>query len=570
MSEGSSTIEEIKSRLDLVEIVSRYVQLRQAGERWTGVCPFHQETKGSFSVNPQQGFFYCFGCQAGGDVLEFYRRINGLEFREALEQLAEEAGVSLDSGGKSGKRRQGKKSLFLDMHSSAAQHFHNNLKGKKGERARGYLQARGVDSELSERFFLGWSPEDWHDLEKHLAAQGYTREQGVESGLLSRGKKGHIFDRFRNRLIFPIVSLSGHCVAFGGRVLDGGEPKYLNSSDSEIYSKGEHLYGLYQARKNVTQSKEVLLTEGYVDVLTLHQFGFSNACGVLGTALTPRQVKRLAGLARFVYLAFDGDRAGRQAAMRSVEMVLGQGMECRVLNLPDGEDVDSLLHASGKEALEKIKKNSSEGLDFCLQEINRNYSPRETLQWAKDFLSGLEDVSWRAYYIPRFARELGLAEKEFREAIEAADKKTAPGPKNTGQREGRGGGSVIRDREVLGLLICFPDLRKELEDHGLEQCLSNSWAFSFWQKIKEKTEEEFLPFLDAEERSFYYRNRQFAQQQVPQKEILRKQLHDFLRAKKRRTSREYLLKALSKAEKEGDREEVMRLLRLLQNDVQGE
>ncbi|MFP4168174.1 MAG: DNA primase [Desulfonatronovibrionaceae bacterium] len=563
---GPSTIEEVKTKVDLVEVVSRYVELRQAGERWIGVCPFHQETKGSFSVNPELGFFYCFGCQAGGDVIEFYRRINGLEFKEALEQLAREAGVSTGARTGQSAQRKRKKTLFLEMHDLAKHYFCSRLKGREGESARNYLRKRGVSADLEESFCLGWSPEQWHGLENFLLSKGYTRELGLESGLLGQGRKGTVFDRFRGRLIFPIISLSGHCVAFGARAIDGGEPKYLNSRESEIYTKGEHLYGLSRARTSVSQKKEVFLTEGYLDVIALHQFGFTHSCGVLGTALTSGQVKRLGNLVRRVVLVFDGDGAGRKAALRSAEMILGQGLECLVVDLPEGEDVDSFLRENGKEALEGLKKKSLRGLDFCLRELNRDYSPRETMHWAKGFLNRLQDVTWRAYYIPRLAAELGLAEKEFRQAVEKDAAAKNPQTARDADR-GTSGGCGLRDKEILSILLCFPEFKTEFRDSDMELCLVNSWARNLWQKIQNRQESEFLPFLDEQERAFYYQSQQRREELASRREDLRRQLRIFLRSKEDKTARQYLRKALARAEKEGDREEVKRILRLLQENM---
>ena len=569
MSRRASVIDEIKGKLDLLEVIGRYVELRQLGDRWVGVCPFHQETKGSFYVHPERGFFYCFGCQASGDLIEFHRRINGLEFREALEQLALEAGVSMGPGRPGDDRKQRKKGLFWAMHALAGEYFRLNLEGKQGAAARGYLQRRGVPPDISENFFLGWSPDDWHGLEKFLVSKGYRREQAVECGLLSQSKKGHIFDRFRNRLIFPITSLAGRCIAFGARVIDDGEPKYINSSESEIYTKGEHLYGLYQARTNVSQKKEILLTEGYLDVITLHQYGFGNACGVLGTALTASQVKRIAGLVRKVVLVFDGDSAGRKAALRSTELILGQGLECRVIDLPEGEDVDSLLRSSGKSALDYLREKSFEGLDFCFRELNRNCSPREIMDWARNFLNGLGDLSWRAFFIPRIAHELGLAEKEFRQALESDAQKKANKRPVTPKTDGFTGGSLFRDREILSLMICFPEFKGDLQVRKSDLCLVNSWAQTFWRKIKDGTEEDFLPLLNEEERNFYYNSRQRLKELNSQKDALKNQLENFLQEKECEMTREYLLKALSRAEQEGDREEVVRILKLLQKNMEG-
>ncbi|MFO7717498.1 MAG: DNA primase, partial [Desulfohalobium sp.] len=365
---GSENIEAIKARLNIVDIVRRYVDLRQVGDRWAGVCPFHQETKPSLSVHPEKGFYYCFGCQASGDLIDFYRDINGLEFRQALEELAREAGVSLNERpDPKAAQRQAERRAALEMHSLAQQFFQATLEAAAGKRAREYLAARGVDRAMQDYFGLGFAPESWQALGDELQRSGYTLQQGVTAGLLSQNRNGRIYDRFRNRVTFPIHDLGGKVIAFGGRVIGEGEPKYLNSSDSPIYKKGGHLYGLYQARQAVTQSKEVLLTEGYADVIALVRYGFTHACGVLGTALTEEQVRRLAGLARRVTLIYDGDRAGRQAASRSAEMLLRQGVQCRVVNLPDGEDVDSLLQNSGAAGFQRFVREAEEGLTFCLR-----------------------------------------------------------------------------------------------------------------------------------------------------------------------------------------------------------
>lgn len=325
------SIEEIKSRLDLLELVGRYVQLRQAGQRWVGVCPFHQETKPSLSVNPEQGFFYCFGCQAGGDGIDFYCRINGLEFAEGLKELAQETGVRLqgDKGRSSGANRSWGK-ICLQANALAQEYFSAALQSEQGAQARQYLQQRGVSQEMVQRFSLGWSPGKWQGLKDYLQRHGISPEQGLQAGLLSSNSRGRVYDRFRDRVTFPIQDLQGRVLAFGGRVLQDQEnqPKYLNSSESPVFKKGEHLYGLYQARQKVTQSKQALLTEGYADVISMVQYGFENTCGVLGTALTKEQVKRLSGLCDTVYLLFDGDRAGQQAALRSTQMILAAGQEC--------------------------------------------------------------------------------------------------------------------------------------------------------------------------------------------------------------------------------------------------
>lgn len=428
MARSSADIAAVKSRLDLVDVVRRYVDLRPAAGRFVGLCPFHQEKTPSFSVNPDQGFFYCFGCQAGGDVIDFYSRINGLEFREALEALAEQAGVRLEGLGAAedpaeARRRNVRKSC-LAMHELAQGHFRRTLAAPAGRVAREYLQRRQLDPEVVERFGLGYAADDWQGLHNALRDAGYAPDLGVEAGLLSRGaheRGGRVYDRFRGRLIFPIQDMAGRVIAFGGRILadskDDGAPKYLNSSDTPIYTKGEHLYGLSQARADMARSRRALLTEGYVDVLALQQHGFGEAVGVLGTALTENQVRRLGQLVSEVELVFDGDAAGRKAALRSAPMVLAQGLKCRVILLPDGLDADDILRQHGRSAFEALLDQAPEGLCFCMDTLRHGAAPKDMLEFTRSFMRSLREPALGAYFLPRLAEGLGLAEAELREAL---------------------------------------------------------------------------------------------------------------------------------------------------------
>jgi len=373
-------------------VVKRYVDLRRAGNRWVAPCPFHQETKPSFSVNEEEGFFYCFGCQAAGDLFDFYGRINGLDFRETLEQLAEEAGVALEDlrpDPKASVERDLKK-IALRMYEAATKHFQRNLRTEAGAACRAYLERRQLAPVIIDAFELGWSLPEWHGLADTLRRAGFSPKQGVDAGLLAAGDKGNAYDRFRGRLIFPIKSLSGKVIAFGGRIIgDEGAAKYINSTDSPLYKKGDNLYGLFQARREISIKKSVMLTEGYMDVLTLHQFGYENACGVLGTALTQEQVRRLGGFCSELELLFDGDAPGRKAALKACEMALAKGLACKVVLLPEKEDIDSLLKENGREVFEELRRFSPDGLDFCIRTLSMQ-APREALDWVKGFLAAVE------------------------------------------------------------------------------------------------------------------------------------------------------------------------------------
>jgi len=506
----NQVIQTLKQRVNIVDVVRRYVALRPASGRHMGLCPFHQEKTASFSVNEAEGFYYCFGCQAGGDVLDFYMRINGLEFKDALQQLAEEAGIELKEFRPDPEydERQKLKKLCLDMHAQAQEYYRRNLDQVTGDAARSYLRKRGTSPEMVTAFGLGASPDDWHGLMNHLVARGFTPEQGVQAGLFSKNEKGKIYDRFRGRLIFPIQNISGQVIAFGGRIITEGEPKYLNSSDTPIYKKGEHLYGLYQARQAMTRSKRAILTEGYMDVLSLAQFGYGDSCGVLGTALTQDQIKRLAGFCSRIDLIFDGDGAGRKAALRSAEMILHQGVACRVLHMPEGEDVDSLLHKQGREGLEVFFEKAADGLDYCLETIQKSFAPREIVAWATGFLGQLSDNALRAYYLPRLADGLNLSEADLRrqgasfaaQAGRQEVRKIAQQPVRSRKPMGM---DDISDKKFIAFGILYPDYIPHLAKKGLHNFLSTQWAKAFWQKMFLQNFEQIFQSLNDEEKAFW-------------------------------------------------------------------
>ncbi len=558
------TIEEIKSRLDMVELVRRYVDLKPAGGRFMGVCPFHQETKPSMSVNPEQGFYYCFGCQASGDAIDFYCRINGLDFVDGLKELAGDVGVNVDHvQGEAQQDKAGDRKAALEMHALAQAFFRGGLQSRQGEAARQYLHSRGVDRSVIDLFELGWSPDSWNGLKNHLIQKGYHAEQGVAAGLLSQNANGRIYDRFRSRVIFPIHDLNGRIVAFGGRVLGDGDPKYLNSSDSPIFKKGDLLYGLYQARKMVTQSKEVLLTEGYADVISMVQFGFANACGVLGTALTKKQVQRLAGLCHTVTLVFDGDRAGREAALRSAEMILCFGLKVRVVSLPEQEDVDSLLRKEGPQALNSLIQESEQGLAFCLNMITSHSSPKEVMAWAIRFLKSMHDVSYRAYYLPRLADGLKISEIELRQALSEPE-----GRRHTFATSLSGFSPGQRDRELLGFAIKHPEFLGRLQDLGLDGVLSTQRGLQFWAKLIRYGAGNVLPYLDEGEKQFFIQSQMQKVQHEDPARIFEDITH-FVAQARRVKDRKTLQEALSQAQVRGDLHEQARLLEHYSNLVKG-
>ena len=508
--QSRDAIRAIKERLNIVDIARRYVDLKRNGPRWVAPCPFHQETKPSFSVNEEQGLFYCFGCHASGDIFDFYGRINGLDFRDTLEQLAAEAGVSLDRGPADPKRREqeqrersGRRQM-IRMYELAAAHFAAALDSPEGEECRAYIQKRGLSDEIVQRFGIGWARRDWQSLATALHRAGFTARMAAEAGLLGISERSQrAYDRFRGRLMFPIKSLSNQIIAFGGRIIaDEEEAKYINSADTPLYKKGEHLYGLAQSRRGITTKGQALLTEGYMDVLTLHQYGYDNAVGVLGTALTPDQIKRLSGFTSRVTLLFDGDRAGRKAALRSCEMLLTRGLACTVVLMPDGEDIDSLLRTQGPEAFEALLAHAPDGLRFCV-DVLRALAPRETVEWARNFLSQVEVPELVSPYASRLATQLQLSESELRQG--AAQRRDTGAPRNGGtpQRPGGRARQNMRDRQIMMYAVRYPERLDDLRDMGADLALQSDIARRLWDKLEEWGPETAAYHLDEREKNFW-------------------------------------------------------------------
>ncbi len=506
---SNDVIQAIKSRISLADMARRYVELRPAGSRLVAPCPFHQETKPSFSINEEQGTFYCFGCQASGDIFDFYGRLNGLDFKETLAALAEEAGIRLDTYRSDPRAREqrSQKRDMLKMHELAASHFHSNLNAPSAAVCRSYIEERGISRELVEKFGLGWSMDSWQDLGESLRRAGFNLNAAVECGLQSKSQGGRTFDRFRNRLMFPIRNLSGQTIAFGGRIIPSlareDDAKYINSSDSPIYKKGEHLFGLLQARPSIAVKKSVILTEGYMDVITLHQYGYTQAVGVLGTALTPEQIKRLSGFSSHLELMFDGDGAGRKAAFRSCEMLLSRGLSCRVVLFPDDNDIDSMLHTHGTDAVEDLRAHAQDGIAFCIS-VLRGMAPREAVEWARRFLSQVDMPELFHRFAADLAAGLGLSEADLRGGV--LERRRAASHGTITPRDVTPHG-ISRDREIMTFAVRYPHRLPDLQAAGADLALRSPWALKLWEKIAQYCSDQAFDALDPKEKNFWIRCR---------------------------------------------------------------
>ncbi len=465
--------EEIRARLSLKELVGRYVELRPAGRgRYKGLCPFHQEKTPSFYVDEEKGLFYCFGCKAGGDAFSFLERIEGLSFPEALERLAAETGVELP------ERPKAKREPDLYAINQLALRFFRN---QMSERARTYLESRRIPAVYVEAFQLGYAPPGWDRLTQFLAREGVDLERAVAAGVLAE-KEGRIYDRFRDRLIVPILDPAGRVVAFSGRTLDPeGKPKYLNSPESPIFKKRELLFGLPQAREAIREKKRAIVVEGLFDVIALHLLGYKETVAVLGSAFTPEQallLKRLGVLD--LYLAFDADEAGRKATLAGLDLEVARRFRVYAARLPEGTDPGDLVHREdGREVFARALEAALPEVLFRFEEAARGQDlgrPEGKRAVLEALLPRLVDAepfdpvaeSLKALILDR----LGLRAEALEELIQRR-KKQRRRPLTTAEVAGAGAGTdrvLLLELDIVALLLALPVEQlarwaRHVEDH---------------------------------------------------------------------------------------------------------
>ncbi|WCD81021.1 DNA primase [Pseudomonas sp. TUM22785] len=376
-------IDDLLNRTDIVEVVSSRIQLKKAGKNYSARCPFHNEKTPSFSVSPDKQFYYCFGCGAGGNALGFIMDHDNLDFPEAVEELAKRAGMDVprEESGRNNRPRQATDSPLYALLTAASDYYRQALKSHPTRKAAvDYLKGRGLSGEIARDFGLGFAPPGWDNLFKHLASDALQQKAMIDAGLLiENADSGKRYDRFRDRVMFPIRDSRGRVIAFGGRVLGDDKPKYLNSPETPVFHKGQELYGLYEARKNNRNLDEVMVVEGYMDVIALAQQGLRNAVATLGTATSEEHIKRLFRLVPSILFCFDGDQAGRKAAWRALEATLPSledGRRARFLFLPEGEDPDSLVRAEGTDAFRaRITQHAQPLADYFFQQLRDEADP---------------------------------------------------------------------------------------------------------------------------------------------------------------------------------------------------
>ena len=487
-------VEEVRLRADIVDIIGEVVSLKKAGREYKANCPFHEERTPSFYVVPDKGFYKCFGCGKSGDVFSFIMERMGLDFVEAVKHVAARSGVEVRELSKQREEEDPNRPLF-ELNAFARDWFRERLVDPStGSAAQAYLRGRGIDAETAERFGLGYAPDEWRALRDAAAKHGLDEDLMVEVGLLGRRERDNeAYDRFRGRVIFPIEGLSGKVIAFGGRILEGGDrkdaPKYLNSPESPIYHKGRNLYGLSWARHAIRREESAVVVEGYMDVVSLAAHGFENVVAPLGTAMTEEQAKLLGRYSQRIFLLFDSDAAGLKATFRAGDVLLEEGLHPAVVTLPPGEDPDTMVRRQGATALRAHLDDAVDVLDRKLQILSERdfFSSIERTREAVDrllpTLRAAADPALRDIYVAKVADRTGVRretlEAELRKAPSGAARarpEPPPPPAPPAPRVPKLGG----ERTLLLLMTKNPDyVERAGEQLGAEDFLDPAYRAIF-------------------------------------------------------------------------------------------
>ena len=509
-----SVIDEVKQRADIVDIVGQYAKLTKSGRTFRGLCPFHSEKHPSFFVYPEQQSWHCFGaCNTGGDVFSFVMKKQGIDFGEALRQLAQRAGVALPSRFEPGVESEERQRLY-QINQAAALYFHNLLNSPAGEKAKSYVTERGFSAQTISDFQLGYSPNSWEGLKQYLMERGYTESELLTAGLIiePEGKKTH--DRFRNKLMFPISDARGRTIGFGARVLDDSLPKYINSPQTPVFDKSGSLYGINLAKDAIRQQDQAVIVEGYMDVITAHQNGFSNVVASMGTSVTEKQVSTLKRLTKNITLALDADAAGEEAMLRGVGFENTLGAEVKVIILPEGKDPDDVIKQDAK-TWQKLLEEALPVVDYTFNmvasELDLTTAKGKSLAVDKllPIIAEIKDPIRQAHYLQKLAQLLKVSEHSLEAALARIRPRQVRGraeePKPEAATYLHPLLSSPLEEYCLALLLQHPELK--VKDEGLLpeyfENSENREIFIAWQQsdkielVKEKLAPAIHEHLDS-------------------------------------------------------------------------
>ncbi len=501
-------IDDIVARNDIESVISSYVTLKRAGSNLQGLCPFHSERTPSFTVFPGTQSFYCFGCNAGGSVITFIEKAENLDYVGAIEFLAARAGVSIPQDGKQAQPGEIPRRRIYDMNLAAAKFFRECLFDPAigGEGMKYLSQDRALSSATIKHFGLGFAPNSFNMLHDHMRRLGYTDEELIKGFLCGKSQKnGRAYDYFRNRVMFPIIDTSGNIVAFGGRVMDDSKPKYLNSSDTPGFKKSRHLFALNFARNHAAEN--MILCEGYMDVIALHAAGFENAVATLGTAITSEQARIFAKYTKKVIISYDSDEAGQRAANRAMQLLGEVGLEVRVLRVPDAKDPDEYIRRYGADKFRRVLEGSRSGFQYKLDAILAKYEltqPEDKIRASNEccvLISGYHTGVEREVYIGQVAKQLGLPSDVIKNQVENILRKRIREKKAEEQRQAQASIRHVGDRvnpdaikdvqaasaeeTILGLMLIFPEYRAAAAD-GSAGLVADDFFTAFGRKAFEE------------------------------------------------------------------------------------
>ena len=473
-----SFMDELIARNDIVDVVGGYVTLQSKGGSYWGCCPFHNEKTPSFHVLPDKQFYHCFGCKKGGGVINFIMDIENLSFPDAVRFLAKRANMEVPAEERDGSEQLRRR--ILELNRDAARFYYETLQGDDGAAVRAYLDKRQIRRSIAVRFGMGAAPDSWDALLRAMTAKGYTKTELISAGLAVQNKNGRIYDKFRNRLMLPVVDVRGDVVGFGSRVLDKSEPKYMNTPETAVYSKRRVIYGLNLARK--TKRPNIILCEGNLDVVTLHQAGFDNAVASMGTALTQEQLRLLSRYTKELVLCYDNDNAGQQATQRALDLLNNSEFTVKVLRLPNRmdngvpmkQDADDFIKAYGPDAFERLLNGSEGGIEFRMAQIAGKYdltNDEQRVAYAAEIsgeLCKLDNAVEREIYTARAAQTAGLSAEALRLEVKRALRRRIAADKKRRERRELNPAVSLQPQERG---IRYENLRSAMAEEGVIRLL---------------------------------------------------------------------------------------------------
>jgi len=460
-------LDELNARCDIVDIVSRYVSLKKKGSNYFGLCPFHNEKTPSFSVAPDKQMFYCFGCGKGGGPIRFIMDAEGLEFSDAVRFLAREYHMEVPETGSSPQARH-LRERSLQALTEAARFFYAQLYSPQGARALEYFQKRRLSKKTMNNFGLGYAPDSFHALLDAMTQKGFTKEELEAAGLITRSERGTYFDKFRNRVMFPIIDMRGDVIAFGGRVMDDSKPKYLNSPETIVFNKRRNLFAMNRAKK--TKSEYFLLAEGYMDVIALHQAGFDSAVASLGTSLTEEQARLLSRHTKTVIVCYDADTAGQSAAQRAIDILKKTGIRVKILKIPGAKDPDEFIKTKGPDAFRKLIERSDNDVRYRIESAKDKYDFTEDdqrilfLREAAGIIALLDSEVEQDVYTTSTAKLAGVTPEAFRQEVKQAKVRLRSQAKRKMHREVRTPTQAVQPRDRT---MHFDNVRSARAEEGI-------------------------------------------------------------------------------------------------------